>query len=116
MAAQTNVGGNDRQQRARSEFEPLIGAMLAAWNRRDIEEFRARLELLRARARRNQFHVVVALLGAIESTVQRSTERGGGCAVLRWYFDRIDDALACDPADASACEAVLASVAVLRAG
>lgn len=98
----------------RAELATLADAMLTAWTRHDLREFHSRLGVMRVRARRHHMHALVALLGAMETSLQVAKASMVPWNTLRWYLDRIDDALGCAPDDMAATEAILASIAVLR--
>lgn len=107
---------HDKYMQVRAELTGLVDAMQAAWAHGDGSAFLARLNIVRAEARRHHFHAVVDLLGALEQAAHISLMRADGGRAISGYLDRIGDAVGCAEADPAMCEAILASVAVRQLG
>lgn len=77
-----------------------------------IGELGRRVDAIRHLARVNGFEPACRLAGGMADALARD----GRAAMVRPYLDGMRDAIACDPADAQAGDALLASISVRLVG
>lgn len=99
---------HDGMMVVRAELCDRLDALQRAAARMSVRDFVRQMASIRTLAAAYGLAPVVALAEAFERSV-RACPRGCPAGL---YFDRLRDAVGCEPADARASEALLASVSV----